>query len=318
MKLAEKVILGDVRALGRAISLVENEHPDKHALLEQLAPHCGKAMVWGITGSPGSGKSTLIDRLLTHGESHRKLAVLAVDPTSPQTGGAFLGDRLRMQSHAQDQRIFIRSIASRGKLGGISSATGDAIKVLDAAGYELIIIETVGIGQSEIDVRSLADVLVLVLNPGSGDSIQLLKAWIVEVADVFVINKCDKAEANRLSADLDFFQSLKMPTAENGRRPVVITSATLDKGIDELWRTLLNCQDNLVANGSLRDRRARRIQEEISDLVAAKMQEELTRFMNDTGIVEKLSASSLGGGKSIYALRDEILSEFWKDFYKSQ
>ncbi len=312
MNLAEKVLRGDARGVAQAITIVENEHADKLTLLQQLSPHCGKAMIWGITGPPGSGKSTLIDRLLAHGQENRKLAVLAIDPTSPRSGGAFLGDRLRMQSHAQNERIYIRSMASRGKPGGISSAAGDAIKVLDAAGYELIIIETVGIGQSEIDARALVDVLALVLNPGSGDSIQLLKAGVMEVADVFVINKCDKAEANRLSADLDFFQSLG--TAECGytRRPAIMTSATLNKGIVELWQTLSNCQDSITANGLLRERRTKRIQTELFDLVSTAMHAELTRFLDDTAIVERLSEPMMGVKRNVYALRDEILSEFWK------
>ena len=180
IELAENVVKGQSRAVARAISWIENDHKMKEPLIDQIYPYCGSAFVWGITGPPGSGKSSLVDHLIFRMRAvGKKVAVIAVDPSSPFSGGAILGDRIRMQKHATDEGVFIRSMASRGHLGGVSGSTADAIKILDAAGYDLILIETIGVGQTEIEVMELSDVVLLVLVPGLGDEIQALKAGVM-------------------------------------------------------------------------------------------------------------------------------------------
>ncbi|HHJ53793.1 MAG TPA: methylmalonyl Co-A mutase-associated GTPase MeaB, partial [Caldithrix abyssi] len=197
--MVERILNGDTRAVARAISWIENEHPEKEQLIDALYPHAGRAAVWGITGPPGSGKSSLVNLIIKIQRAKgKKVAVIAVDPSSPFSGGAILGDRIRMQNHATDTGVFIRSMASRGHLGGIAGATADAIKVLDAAGFDLILIETIGVGQTEIDIVGLSDLVLLVLVPGLGDEIQALKAGVMEIGDVFIVNKSDKADADRV------------------------------------------------------------------------------------------------------------------------
>jgi LAO/AO transport system kinase len=197
-QIVKGVLNGDRRMVARAISLIENEDVNKNSILSELYPHTGKAYVIGITGAPGSGKSSLVDRLLaTLRQRGLTVGVIAVDPTSPFTGGAILGDRIRMQEHALDKDIFIRSMGTRGSLGGLSRATKDAIQVLDAFGKDIVVVETVGVGQSEVDIIKYADTTLVVLTPASGDSVQTIKAGIMEIADVFVVNKADLAGADR-------------------------------------------------------------------------------------------------------------------------
>ncbi|MCK4715412.1 MAG: methylmalonyl Co-A mutase-associated GTPase MeaB, partial [Candidatus Marinimicrobia bacterium] len=205
--LARQVLQQNIRAIARAISLIENgvETKKKEKLIDTLHPHCGHGIIWGITGPPGAGKSTLLNRLIEQlRHDNKKVAVIAVDPSSPFTGGAILGDRLRMQKHATDDSVFIRSMASRGHLGGVAGATGDAIKIFDAAGYDHIIIETIGVGQTEIDVMELSDIVLLVLVPGLGDEIQALKAGVMEIGDIFIINKKDIDGADRLRTEVEY------------------------------------------------------------------------------------------------------------------
>src|SRR6056297_1409848 len=192
MELVEKVLKGDIRAVAKAISMVENDADGKEAFIDAIYPECGHAVVWGVTGPPGAGKSTLVDKLIDRElKKGKKVAVVAVDPSSPFSGGAVLGDRLRMQSHATNPKVFIRSMASRGHLGGVAGATTDAVRVLDAAGYDLIIIESIGVGQTEIEIIEIADIVLLVLVPGMGDEIQALKAGVMEIGDIYVLNRKD-------------------------------------------------------------------------------------------------------------------------------
>jgi len=225
---------GDTRALARALSLVENRSPESSALLKQLFPHTGLARIIGITGSPGAGKSSLADRLagVFRKESER-LAIVAVDPSSPFTGGAILGDRIRMNALSTDPGIFIRSMATRGNLGGLAAATADVTRVLDAAGRDPILIETVGVGQDEVEVAKIADVSIVVLVPGMGDDIQALKAGLMEIADIFVINKCDRPGVERMEEALRSILSLAH-RADGWVPPIVKTVATEGRGIDEL------------------------------------------------------------------------------------
>jgi LAO/AO transport system kinase len=231
---AQQVRAGEVRAVSRAISAIENHAAEAEGLLKGLFPHTGAAYLSGITGAPGTGKSTLVDRLAAHyRKAQQKVGVIAVDPTSPYSGGAILGDRIRMQSHAGDAGIFIRSMATRGFLGGLSRATAEVALVLDAAGKKQILIETVGVGQDEVDIVRLADCVVVVLVPGLGDDVQSMKAGLMEIADIFVLNKADREGADRLEEQLHAMLSLVMPR-DGWHPPVIRTVATENAGVDTL------------------------------------------------------------------------------------
>ena len=231
---ATQIRSGDVRALSRAVTAIENHAPEGEALLRRLFPQTGRAFRVGITGAPGSGKSTLVDRMAAQYRARGKgVGIIAVDPSSPFTGGAILGDRVRMQGHANDEGVFIRSMATRGFLGGLAQATGDVSLLLDAAGKEAILIETVGVGQAEVEIARLAECTVVVLMPGTGDEVQNLKAGLMEVADIFVINKFDRPDAERFEQSLRAVLEL-VPEREGWKAPVVRTVATENKGVDEL------------------------------------------------------------------------------------
>lgn len=233
MDLVQEVLKGNPRAVAKAISLVENNGRDAQEVMKKIFPHTGKSVIVGITGSPGSGKSTLVDQMVEYlRKDKRKIGIVAVDPTSPFSGGAILGDRIRMMRHSLDAEVFIRSMATRGHLGGLAKATGEAIAVFEAAGKNLILVETVGVGQDEVEVVKLADIILVILIPGTGDDIQVFKAGIMEIADIFIINKADAPGADKMENQLRAMLELGMKDSEIP--PVVKTIATEGEGIELL------------------------------------------------------------------------------------
>lgn len=261
---------GDVRAIARAISIVEDARPEAAALLSLLFPHAGKAVVLGVTGPPGSGKSTLVDRMTAHFRRQgRSVGIVAVDPTSPYTGGAILGDRIRMQAHALDDGVFIRSMATRGHLGGLAAATSHVLTILSAAGKDVIIVETVGVGQDEVDIAGAADVSIVVLVPGLGDEVQALKAGIMEIADVFVVNKADREGVERVVAEIESMLSL---AAHDGELPAIVkTVATSDQGVAELLAAVEQFRTRAGASGLLERKQRAHLRQQFEQTLRARL-----------------------------------------------
>ena len=327
MTLSESVLSGDPRAIARAISLVEDDADSAGVeIVRDLFRHTGRAYLVGVTGPPGAGKSTLVDRLTAEiRAAGRTVGILAVDPTSPFTGGAVLGDRLRMQTHATDGGVFIRSMATRGHLGGLARATGDAALVLDAAGKDLILIETVGVGQDEVDIVRTADVSIVTLVPGTGDDVQALKAGIMEIADIFVVNKADREGADRVVSAVEAALSLHSYQPEEWRPPVLKTVATSGSGVAELVeaigmfrayaaRTLAATArqggtSGVAASGPTVhvERRRARCEYQLRDRVAHRFLEQLERETLSAGefavVVDRVAARDLDP----YTAADELL-----------
>ena len=289
--MVEGVLAGDRRAIARAISMVEDDAADLPELSRGLFAATGRAHTVGLTGSPGVGKSSLTEQLVRAArQRERSVAVLAIDPTSPFTGGALLGDRLRMQSHATDPEVFIRSMATRGHLGGMALAAPEAIRILDAAGKDVIFVETVGVGQAEVQVASAADTTLVVVAPGWGDSIQVSKAGILEIADVFVVNKADREGAAEAVKDLEVM--IKMGSGLEWRPPVVRASATTGEGIDDLWEAVQSHRKHLDASGGLEERRRQRLAEELEDMVALRLRRRVASLLEGelSGLAEEVAS----------------------------
>jgi LAO/AO transport system kinase len=299
----DRALSGDTRAVARLLSAVEDEDPRVRELIKDLLPRTGHARIIGLTGAPGVGKSTMTAALVGAFRAEgRRVAVLAVDPTSPFTGGALLGDRIRMQEHATDEAVFIRSMASRGHLGGLAAATPQAIRILDAAGFEVIIIETVGVGQAEVAIASLADSVAVLLAPGMGDAVQAAKAGILEVADLFIVNKADKPDAQQVVRDLRGM--LALGANEKGwKPPIITTTATTGEGLAELVTRLDAHWDWLAESGELKRRRHARAREEITALAFAALRARVT----STG-VDDLAACVADGTLDPFQAAEEILA----------
>jgi LAO/AO transport system kinase len=289
--LAARVLSGDVRAIARAITLVENEDPQAAVLIRDLFPKTGRAAIVGVTGPPGAGKSTLVDRLTAaYRDAGQTVGVIAVDPTSPFTGGAVLGDRVRMQQHAQDAGVFVRSMATRGHLGGLSRATGDAIAVLDAAGKDVLIVETVGVGQDEVEIMRAADVSVVTLVPGTGDDVQALKAGIMEIADIFVVNKADREGADRLVSSIEANLSLHAYGAGEWRPPIVKTVATTGAGVPEVLRAIASFRERTAEPDARRRARSEyRLRELVSHRFMAHLESQVLGPGELTALVDRIA-----------------------------
>jgi LAO/AO transport system kinase len=306
--LAKRACDGDVRALGRLISLVENGAPELRAVLRELAPRTGRAQVLGLTGAPGVGKSTVTGALVAaYRERGLRVAVLAVDPTSPFTGGALLGDRVRMQQHATDQGVYIRSMASRGHLGGLAGAAPQALHVLDAAGFGLILVETVGVGQAEVEIAALADSTLVLVAPGMGDAIQAAKAGILEIGDVFVVNKSDKPGAQETVRDLRGMIAMAQRGPDDWKPPIVRTIAADGTGIAELAAQLDAHQAWLDSSGEGERRRLARARGEITTLALAELRQRMGALPGDSA-ADELARRVAAGELDPYSAADELIA----------
>jgi LAO/AO transport system kinase len=285
--LTERLLEGDRRALARAITLVENDDPEGGALVREVYPKTGRAQVVGFTGPPGVGKSTLIGRLIEHGRAQdRQIAVLSIDPSSPFTQGALLGDRIRLSDHFLDRGVYIRSMASRGSLGGLSEATLQAALLMDASGKDDVYLETVGVGQAEVDIIDHADTVVLVLMPGSGDSIQAMKAGVMEIPDVIVVNKCDHPLTDTMVREIRGVLSLG--PQEGWRVPIVKTEASRGDGIGELAAKIREHHEHIREEGTLAERRRRNLMNEVLALAAARLRRRLEEQVREDESVHEL------------------------------
>src|SRR5437660_1027149 len=307
----DRLRAGDPRALARAISTVENRAPGWSELLKALFPHTGKARIIGMTGPPGAGKSTLVDQLAKHyRKENRTVGIIAVDPTSPYTGGAILGDRIRMQDHFSDPGIYISSMATRGSLGGLARTTADVATVLDASGRDMILIETVGVGQDEIDIVRLADITIVILVPGMGDDVQTIKAGIMEIADIFVINKSDRDGAEHVELEIRALQSLA--TRHDGwTPPIVKTVASQGVGIEELASAISDYENYLQKENLALHKSVENWQKRLIEMLRDAMLEKVRTQLGD-GNLARLAAEVAEHKRDPYTLVEEIATKAGK------
>ena len=307
-ELVEKARTGDARSVARLISLVEDASPLLREVMAGLAPYAGHAHVVGLTGSPGVGKSTSTAALVTAlRRQDKRVGVLAVDPSSPFSGGALLGDRVRMQDHALDQDVYIRSMASRGHLGGLSWSTPQALRVLDAAGCDVILVETVGVGQSEVEIAAMADTTLVLLAPGMGDGIQAAKAGILEIGDLYVINKSDRDGADQVRRELRGMLGLTERPEGAWRPEIVKTIASKGEGIDEVAAAIDRHRAHLEATGELDTRRLRRARDEIEAIAVTSLREQW-RGVHENAALDELAAEVVAGESDPYAAADLLLA----------
>jgi LAO/AO transport system kinase len=306
---AELVRTGDVRAISRAITAIENHQAEAEELLQRLFAHTGRAYLTGVTGAPGTGKSTLVDRLAAYYRKHEKqVGVIAVDPTSPYTGGAILGDRIRMQSHASDRGMFIRSMATRGFMGGLARATAEVALLLDAAGKQEVLIETVGVGQDEIDIVRLADCVLVVLVPGMGDDIQNMKAGLMEIGDIFVLNKADREGADRLEQQLMAMLSLVMPR-DGWHPPVVRTVASESKGIEALAETVAKFRKHFETSGERERKHVEHWKRRLLGLIESRLVERVLGGANGEAQLAGMAKEVAERKKDPFTAVNELLAK---------
>ena len=299
---------GDPRALARLVSLVEDSSPQLRPIMQAIAPLAGQAHVVGLTGSPGVGKSTVAGALVRHYRDHgHRVGVLAVDPSSPFTGGALLGDRVRMQEHATDDQVFIRSMASRGHLGGLARATPQALRILDAVGFELVLVETVGVGQAEVEIASLADTVLVVVAPGLGDSIQAAKAGILEIADLFAVNKSDRPGAQEVIRDLRTMLAMASYGPDDWKPPLVPTAAASGEGIADLAAAIDRHRGWLAGSGRLLARRQARAGEEISAIALGELRRRAGQLPGASRL-DELAERVCAGKLDPYSAADELIA----------
>jgi LAO/AO transport system kinase len=306
-QLLDKFFKGDTRALSRVITHVENRSADSLALLQQLFPHTGKAHVIGVTGSPGSGKSTLVDRLASaYREKGNVLAIIAVDPSSPFTGGAILGDRIRMHAPASDPGVYIRSMATRGHLGGLASGTADVVTVLDAAGKNPIIVETVGVGQDEVDIVKLADVSIVLLVPGMGDDVQALKAGIMEIGDIFVINKCDRPGVEKMERAV--LAMLSLAHRPDGWQPLIVkTVATEGRGTNELMEGIQRYHAFFQASADRLEKKRAAARERLIALLEERLVKTAVQQVFPNGELNKVVEQIADRRQDPYSVVDHVI-----------
>ena len=313
--LVDRMLAGDRRALARLITRVENRGPGVSEVMRRAHSRTGRAYTVGITGPPGAGKSTLVDRLTAAiRKTDATVSVIAVDPTSPFTGGAVLGDRIRMQAHTLDPGVFIRSMATRGSLGGLARATAETQKLLDAAGFDWVVVETVGVGQTELDIVRLADTTVVVLVPESGDGIQTMKAGLLEGADILVVNKADREGAPRLVTELKYMVHLHRESQQASRDidwevPILTTEAVHDVGVADLLETIGRHRTALESSGVLERRRQARRARELRALILAELRQEVDRALADGGALERVLADVEAGRVDPYTAIRSIAEE---------
>src|ERR1700686_2264191 len=304
---AEQVRAGNVRAVSRAITAIENHQQEAEALLRLLFPHTGRAYLTGVTGAPGTGKSTLVDRLAAYyRKKQEQVGVVAVDPTSPYSGGAILGDRIRMQGHSSDDGIFIRSMATRGFLGGLARATAEVALLLDAAGKRQVLIETVGVGQDEIDIVRLGDCVIVMLLPGLGDDIQNMKAGLMEIGDIFVLNKADREGADRLEQQLLAMLSLVMPR-DGWLPPVVRTIATESKGIEALAETIAKFRKHFEASGERQRKHVEHWKRRLLGLIESRLVERVLGGVGGEARLAEIAKEGAERRKDPFTAVNEIL-----------
>lgn len=306
---AEMVRSGDIRAISRAITAIENDQPEAEELLRRLFAATGRAFLTGVTGAPGTGKSTLVDRLAAFHRKHQeRVGIIAIDPTSPFTGGAILGDRIRMQGHAGDPGIFIRSMATRGFLGGLARATAEVALLLDAAGKQQILIETVGVGQDEVGIVRIADCVLVVLVPGLGDDIQNMKAGLMEIGDIFVLNKADREGADRLEQQL--FAMLSLVPPRDGWRPRVIRSvATENKGIDALAEVIAEFRQHFESGEERQRKRAEHWKQRLVEMLQSRLLERALNGKTGEALLNELAAQVANRKKDPFTAVSEILAK---------
>ncbi len=318
METVKKICKGDVRSASRLIRDIEDKIPSAKSQIKKLYPYTGKSFIIGITGSPGAGKSTITDALITELRKRNKtVGVLAVDPTSPFSGGAILGDRIRMLRHAEDQDVFVRSLATRGALGGLSHAVGEAIHVMEAMGKNIIIVETVGIGQQEIDIINHAHSVIVVLVPGMGDEVQTMKAGIMEIADVFAINKADRTGAKQLQTEVMSMLNSAPILPDDWRPPIVMVGNVYEtkafaKSIEELVKNLEAHYLYLKSSGRMAERINRKIIVEINDALRANILEPIVHSLEESGELRSLAQKIKSRKADPYSAAEEIARRFLK------